>query len=98
MDLEEAQPTVKKVPASATLASPTDTGRRRPGRPKQVSPHLIPLLRSSTPSGIGGLTVGETDTSILEDDLAPAKGVLVGLALSVPLWAGIGALAWAVLR
>ncbi len=56
---------------------PTARDRRRPGRIEDVSPELIPLMRH--PDEL------EPD----RDDLRPMTGVLVAVALSVPVWAGI---------
>ena len=73
-------------------------GRRRPGRNDQASPHLIALLRSPATADIPMPPSGELDTPPLGDDLMPARGIIFGLALSVPLWAGIAGVVWAVLR
>ncbi len=81
---------------ASTLAG--TKSRRRPGRNDQVSPHLIPLLRNPATTGIPTPLPDEADTSPLEDDLAAAKGIMFGLAMSVPLWAGIGGIMWTVLR
>lgn len=71
-------------------STPADiTGRRRPGRSDQVSPHLIPLLRSPATADIPMPPSGELDTPPFGDDLMPVRGIIFGLALSVPLWAGI---------
>ena len=59
--------------------------RRRPARPDSVSPHLIPLLRN--PAGDTAPPPDpEEATADYHDDLGPARGILVGIALSVPLW------------
>ena len=64
--------------------------RRRPGRNDQVSSHLIPLLRNPEAASIPAPSPGEVGTLPLGgDDLAPARGIIVGLMVSVPLWAGI---------
>ncbi len=55
--------------------------RRRPGRVAQVSPALIPLLRDPA---------HYVDT----DPLTPARGVMVALLVSVPLWTLIGLAVW----
>lgn len=87
------------VPHETTLAQPesqTFAGnperqaddRRRPGRPAQVNPTLVPLLRGSLP----GDTLVSEDTELGDDRgrLAPAVGIAVALSMSVPLWAVIG--------
>jgi len=73
-------------------------GRRRPGRNDQVSPHLIPLLRDSAAVDTPAPPPYEREAPLLNDQLAPARGIAFGLALSVPLWAVIAGAVWAVLR
>jgi hypothetical protein len=74
----------------ASVANPSGVrGRRRPGRPEQVSPALIPLLREPTRY--------VDDPGFDSDLLAPARGLVVGLLLSVPLWALVGLGIWFVL-
>jgi len=63
--------------------------RRRPGR-APVSPTLLPLLRRSARD-----TVAEPqpDSAIpdveweAEDSMRPARGIIFGLILSLPIWA-----------
>ena len=62
--------------------------RRRPGRPAQVSPTLVPLLRGDLPAD--ALLGDGTELVDARGDLAPAVGVAVALGISVPLWAAIG--------
>jgi len=58
--------------------------RRRPGRPGQVSPELIPLLRREAP------VVPEQPIQFGEpDQLRSARGVALAVAISAVLWAGI---------
>ena len=78
--------------APAASAVPKD--RRRPGRLDQVSPHLVPLLRTSSVAEAAAADMAE---GMPGDALAPAKGIAIGLALSVPVWAVIGGVVWAVL-
>jgi hypothetical protein len=87
----------ERAPASTSKSSDVAEDRRRPGR-AEVNPHLIPMLRD--PAGLDSdlLLRDSTDPSPDRQDLAPAIGILVGLALSVPLWAIIGALVWAIWR
>ena len=81
---------VTPVKADASVANPSSVrDRRRPGRLEQVSPALIPLLREPTRY--------VDDPGFDSDLLAPARGVLVGLLISVPLWALIGLGIWLVL-
>ena len=57
--------------------------RRRPGRPETVHPNLISLLRHPA-------TLESAETALvppLHDDLRPATGIVVGIALSAPFWA-----------
>ncbi len=73
-------------------------GRRRPGRNDQVSPHLIPLLRDPAPANIPAPPPCEMETLLFNDQLVPARGIIFGLVLSVPLWAIIAGAMWVVLR
>lgn len=91
MTLKEPLPATKPGP----VAPPAAKDRRRPGRSDQVSPHLVPLLR--TFEAEAAPVPATADGLPFEDALAPAKGIAVGLALSVPLWAAIGGIVWAVL-
>lgn len=86
------QPKPARAPAIA--AAPKD--RRRPGRPDQVSANLVPLLRAS-PMIEAAAAFERADGPGIEDALTPARGIAVGLVLSVPLWAVIGGVVWAVL-
>jgi hypothetical protein len=53
--------------------------RRRPGRLKQISTDLIPLLRTEAAQYVDPA-----------DSLAPARGIAGGLLLSALLWALVG--------
>ena len=90
----------KEFPQTAEQASnPAGIkGRRRPGRNDQVSPHLIPLLRDPAAVDILALPLCEAEAPLLDDPLALARGIVFGLALSVPLWAIIAGAIWVVLR
>lgn len=94
-DLAPAPPVAVAPPISVATASAASRDRRRPGRPDQASPHLIPLLRTSEIEGAAA--ANPADELPLEDALAPAKGIAVGLLLSVPVWAVIGMIVWEVL-
>lgn len=86
-------------PAEQILPSDRAADRRRPGRNNQVSPPLIPLLRNPATPDIPVLLPGKVDAPPSRDDLAPVKGIIFPLALSVPLWIWVSALiVWAVLR
>lgn len=96
---------VKELPGAAKqdlapvpVASAASKDRRRPGRPDQTSQHLIPLLRASEIEAAAASDAAfETGDGLAEDALAPAKGIAVGLLLSVPVWAVIGMIVWEVL-
>ena len=61
--------------------------RRTPGRAKYSSPALIRLSRE--PLRI------EEDEAEIEGHLSPlAKGMVAGLFLALPCWAGVGFLVW----
>ena len=78
--------------------------RRRPGRIDNVSPELLPLMRRSDLAAAGRSIAAEPE--LIEsagqseeldpegDAAAPARGIVFGLVLSVPIWAGI----WLLLR
>lgn len=77
---------------AAPDAGEVKTDRRRPGRPEHVSPHLIPLLRNAT-----GLEIPPDDVPIVDhtrDDRGPAKGLMAGLGLALPLWVLIALGIW----
>ena len=95
MSLKDLPGAAKPDPAPAPAVSATSQDRRRPGRPDHASPHLIPLLR--TPEIEAAAASGALDGLPFEDALRPAQGIALGLALSVPLWAAIGGIMWAVL-
>lgn len=59
------------------------TDRRRPGRRENISPELIPILRTSE---MGPLLDGEVEE---HDQLSGMRGIFAGLALSVPIWVGV---------
>ena len=68
--------------------TPLGIERRRPGRPKHASPELVPLLRGKYCS------VPPVEPLPAEDDLAAAKGIALGLLLSLSLWAALGLWVW----
>jgi len=71
--------------ASAPATAMANEERRRPGRTPNVSPELIPILREQPMAPL------EQDDP---DDLAPAVGVAVCVALSAPIWIGFISLIW----
>jgi hypothetical protein len=82
-----------KDPSGSQL---TDIDRRRPGRVQNVSPELIPLLRNTLPEVpdaspllfdvFGVETEADRSVQIGGNPLGAATGILLALALSVPLW------------
>lgn len=75
-------------------SSPTPGGtdvepcRRRPGRLDDVHLSLIPLLRGSVTLDAGELgPVVPEDLELMEDNLAPARGIMLAILLSIPVWA-----------
>ncbi len=72
--------------------------RRRRDRNDQVSPHLIPLPRNPATADIPALLPGKRDALSLGESQAFMKGIILASALSLPLWAGIIRVVWAVLR
>lgn len=95
MTLRELVQVTKPELVRARTASATPKDHRRPGRPDQVSPNLVPLLRTSPV--IEAVPAFEGADGPVDDALTPARGIAVGLVLSVPLWAVIGGVVWAVL-
>ena|ERR1700693_1990636 len=72
----------------------TMLSRRRPGRRDDVHPSLIPLLRGTAnpvpddlPAVIAEPPAVSAGLEAEEDGLDPARGIIFGLALSVPIWA-----------
>jgi hypothetical protein len=89
-------------PVIAPPPPPVVADRRRPGRVNYAQSALIELLRQKP----GGATVEEADPTSVEadatdetsDGLAPARGILVGILLSVPIWCLSAAGLWFWLR
>ena len=92
IDLDAAQGTCPDSRAAVVVKD-----RRRPRRSDQVSPHLISLLRNPAADTLT-LPASDVDTPLSGDDLRPARGIIVGSLLSLPLWASIAALVRAVLH
>ena len=95
MPLKDLPGAAKPNSAPAPAVSAASKDRRRPGRPDNASPQLIPLLRTAEVEAAAAS--GATDERPFENALHPIQGIVVGLAVSVPLWAVIGGIAWAVL-
>lgn len=80
--------------------------RRRPGRAESVNPALIPVLRgefapdellaSERRNEPPGVTAADHASSDTRDDLAAARGIMLGAVLSLGAWAIIGAIIWRV--
>ena len=74
-------------------AQPDTTDRRRPGRPQNVAPALLPLLRA--PHGpTGALSIeAEPSPSVTDDDgredYSLFRGICTGLVLVSPFWAAV---------
>jgi len=68
--------------------APVIHDRRRPGRPKTVNPHLIPLLRAPHKGE------DEKDEEDLRrvDVMAPARGIGAAVLACLPFWAVCGAI------
>lgn len=65
--------------------------RRRPGRPENVSPELIPLLRASERAKLPNPDQHNDDEFDANDDdqLSASRGIAAAVAFSVPFWIGI---------
>ncbi|HEX3573810.1 MAG TPA: hypothetical protein VHU42_04340 [Rhodopila sp.] len=81
---------------NGTTTADADVGfsRRRPGRIENVHPALIPLLRGKAgihfadeSPFIADAPVEHASMEQQKDALAPARGILFGIALSIPIWA-----------
>lgn len=92
------EPGSPDVESQTTVEEPL-VERRRPGRIEYSNPHVIALMRAPTTIDSGAVEISTSfdhaDTEAEDsDNLAPAKGILTGLLLALPLWALIGAGAW----
>ena len=80
--------------------------RRRPGRAESANPALIPVLRGEfAPDELlatercdeaPGGTAADDASSDTRDELAAARGIMLGAVLSLGAWAIIGAITWRV--
>ena len=70
---------------------PVVADRRKPCRVGYAKPALIELA----PQQPGGATVEPADTRHeASDNLAPARGIMLGILLAVPFWCLLGAGLW----
>jgi hypothetical protein len=67
-------------PNVTEASHPVRSERRRPGRTKDISPNLIPLLR-------GGNEPSPGQEEQRDSDLAPATGIAVSVIISGLMWA-----------
>ena len=74
------------------FAHSSGPAQARRGEPEPRRSALVLPLRSIDANGLR--LIEQTSG----DRLGPARGVLLGLALGAALWAGIGVLAWEILR
>lgn len=97
--LEDVPPVAELDPAQPVpvVAASALDGRRRPGRPAQISPSLVPLLRNAAAAEVP-TSLSSAEIKPFNDDLSMARGFGVGMLLAIPTWGAIGLVAWALLR
>jgi hypothetical protein len=79
-----------RPPLAATL-----TDRRRPGRADYENAHLIALLRDQpTIAAPPTAEVYAVPQARWADDLAPARGVIIGVSIGAAMWAAIVFAVW----
>jgi hypothetical protein len=76
--------------------------RRRAGR-RPAAQELLPLLRApaegeEVPEDLLSLLKNAGELPIHVDPIAPARGIAIGVALSVPIWSAIGGLVYILLK
>jgi len=100
MKLTKGSEPVEPKPLHAAPVAPAAVldSRRRPGRTEQVSPHLIPLPRSPATVEFAAPQLTAEGAKSFREDLPAACGIGVESLLSVPAWAVIGLVTWALLR
>ena len=99
MSSEDVPAVAELRPARAVpVAASTVLDSRRPGRPGQVSPHLIPLLRNPAIVEIPTSPLSTAEVRSFNEDLSMARGFGIGLLLAIPAWSAIGLVTWALLR
>jgi hypothetical protein len=90
------EPSARSDNGKATITAE----RRRPGRIETSNPHLIKLLRrpEEISPAIEDEAIEVLSTRIQDeidtDLLAPAKGIILGLAISIAIWVLIGLAGW----
>ncbi len=70
--------------------------RRRPGRVSYMNPSLIGLLRRSRATEDKPAELADADAAI--DDMAPAKGMMLGGAIGALLWGAAVLILWLIIR
>jgi len=98
MSLQDSAQAIGPIAPSNAVASIVLEDRRRPNRSSRVSPHLISLLRRSTAPNTPTPLLDDVDVSPSGSELAIARGLGLGLVLSVPIWTIIGLAIRAMLR
>ena len=72
---------------TSAISRPEFRGRQRSGRIPNLNPNLIPLLRDPSEIDLQQEDLQTFPISKQDGDLDPARGILFGILLSVPLWA-----------
>ena len=75
--------------------SPKYQERRRPGRVVYDNPALLALLRGTAPPIEIEKAAGRGEE---ESEGLPARGIAIGVLLSVPLWGIVGGVGWLVFK
>ena len=69
----------------------TSEDRRRPGRVDYHNSHMIPLLRGEPPNSDTATAEADAAPKVWwTDDLATARGIVIGVAIGTAVWVGIG--------
>jgi hypothetical protein len=74
---------------TAPQDTPDVIERRRPGRVEHENPSLIALLRQSS-----SRIVEDAALEPAGHDLISARGILIGLLFSAPVWGVVGVTIW----
>ena len=89
-------------PATKPDLEVAEGDRRRPGR-RAANPVLVPLLRGTPPGR--GHAPGASEppgqagpAEHFEDDGNAARGIVIGMLLSMPIWASIAAVCYGIFR
>jgi len=98
MSLQDFTQAIAPVSPFNAAASIKVEDRRRPNCLSRVSPHLIALLRRSTAPNASTPLLDDVDVSPSGSELAIARGLGLGLVLSVPIWTIISLAIRAMLR